>query len=133
MQEFKTLVLLNKKGGKTMKITEFHSVYISCDDYCANEYRIRVFKNFTKAMAYIKKTFFKRGEYPSYSLEFKNITNLEEGEYEIVSQDSFGGQIIETFDVRDISIKKEFFVVNEKGCVSFIDEFYPTEYILQSS
>ena len=118
-----------------MKIKKLTSVYISCDDYCWNEYRIRVFKNFTQAMAFIKKTFFKRGEYPSYSLEFKNITNLKTGEYEILNQTSFGTgtQTIESFNVRDIRIIEEMFAVDEKGYIASFSDFNPTNYIIQSN
>lgn len=116
-----------------MKIKKMYSVYIICNNYLSHSYRIGVFKNFTKAMAFVKKTFYGRGEYPSYSLEWNNITNLESGDYEISSVDSFGQEITESYDVREVKVLEELFVVDEYGNIASIGDFQAPNYIQRDS
>lgn len=90
-------------------IKETYCVRVFCDDYLANEYRLRVFQTFNEAKNFIQKTFFNENLEPIF---FKRddfsyyVSNFKSDDYEILSQDSKDYFTKLNLNVREIYIEK---------------------------
>lgn len=113
------------------EIKKLYALIIYCDNYLENHYRLRVFNTLNQAKNFCKKTF----KTPNGQYEFFEVNKgrfafyPKEDDYEIESIDRVGQKVMNVFDVREVEIRQETFIINNEGKIAKFDNFSDRESI----